>query len=101
MKPASFRAWRNATTKCVASASEVLRRKPITGIAGCCARAARGHAAAAPPRSVMNARRLMEVLASGLAAARYHTVASERRCASQQKLRADVAARKRTRLGDL
>src|SRR5262249_45180440 len=28
---------------------------------------------------------------SGLAAARYHTVAPERRCASQQKLRADVA----------
>src|SRR4029450_7834914 len=28
---------------------------------------------------------------SGLATARYHTVAPERRCASQQKLRADVA----------
>ena len=32
-------------------------RNPITGIAGCCARAASGHAAAAPPRSVMNSRR--------------------------------------------
>jgi hypothetical protein len=31
--------------------------KPITGIAGCCARAASGHAAAAPPSSVMNSRR--------------------------------------------
>ena len=31
---------------------------PITGIAGCCARAASGHAAAAPPSSVMNSRRL-------------------------------------------
>jgi hypothetical protein len=30
-----------------------LRRYPITGIAGCCARAASGHAAAAPPRSVI------------------------------------------------
>src|SRR5262245_51154311 len=30
-------------------------------------------------------------LSSGLAAARYHIVAPERRCASQQKLRADVA----------
>ena len=30
-----------------------LPRNPITGIAGCCARAASGHAAAAPPRSVM------------------------------------------------
>ena len=34
-------------------------RNPITGIAGCCARAASGHAAAAPPRSVMNSRRFM------------------------------------------
>ena len=31
-------------------------RNPITGIAGCCARAASGHAAAAPPSSVMNSR---------------------------------------------
>src|SRR5215831_20383462 len=30
--------WRKAATRCVASASEVSRRKPITGIAGCCAR---------------------------------------------------------------
>jgi len=34
-------------------------RNPITGIAGCCARAASGHAAAAPPSSVMNSRRLV------------------------------------------
>src|SRR5262249_28545534 len=33
-------------------------RKPITGIADCCARAASGHAAA-QPRSVMNARRFI------------------------------------------
>src|SRR6516225_966555 len=36
---------------------------PITGIAGCCARAASGHAAAAPPSSVMNSRRLMPSMA--------------------------------------
>jgi uncharacterized protein YchJ len=30
---------------------------PITGRAGCCARAASGHAAAAPPISVMKSRR--------------------------------------------
>ena len=36
-------------------------RKPITGIAGCCARAASGHAAA-PPSSVMNSRRFMRPL---------------------------------------
>ena len=35
--------------------ADVLRRNPITGIAGCCARAASGHAAA-PPRSVMKSR---------------------------------------------
>jgi uncharacterized protein YchJ len=29
---------------------------PITGIADCCARAASGHAAAAPPSSVMKSR---------------------------------------------
>ncbi len=33
--------------------------KPITDIAGCCARAASGHVAAAPPSRVMNSRRLM------------------------------------------
>ena len=32
-------------------------RKPTTGIAGCCARAASGHATAAPPSSAMNSRR--------------------------------------------
>src|SRR5262249_41990857 len=36
-----------------------LSRNPITGIAACCARAASGHAAAAPPSSDMNARRFM------------------------------------------
>ena len=36
-----------------------LLRNPITGIAGCCARAASGHAAAAPPSSVMNSRRFI------------------------------------------
>src|SRR5215470_16536276 len=42
--------WRNG-------AADAALRNPITGIAGCCARAASGHAAA-PPRSVMNWRRL-------------------------------------------
>jgi hypothetical protein len=36
----------------------MLSRYPITGIDGCCARAASGHAAAAP-MSVMNARRFI------------------------------------------
>lgn len=38
-----------------------LLRKPTTGIAACCARAASGHVAAAPPSKVMNSRRLMRV----------------------------------------
>jgi hypothetical protein len=32
-------------------------RKPITGNAGCCARAASGHAVAAPPSDLMKSRR--------------------------------------------
>jgi hypothetical protein len=38
--------------------SGVLRKNPITGMADCCARTANGHAVA-PPRKVMNSRRLM------------------------------------------
>src|SRR5262245_47867095 len=38
---------------------DALLRNPITGIVACCARAASGHATAAPPSSVMNSRRLM------------------------------------------
>ena len=39
-------------------------RSPITGIAGCCACAMRGHAAAAPPSSVMKSRRLIGLVSS-------------------------------------
>jgi hypothetical protein len=34
-------------------------QNPTTGIAGCCARAASGHAAAALPSRVMNSRRFI------------------------------------------
>ena len=37
-------------------------RTPITGVAGCCARAANGHAPAAPPSSVMKWRRPMKAV---------------------------------------
>jgi hypothetical protein len=43
----------------MAPVSGALRRNPITGVAGCCARAESGHATAAPPSSVTNSRRLM------------------------------------------
>src|SRR5262245_29838975 len=70
--------------------SDVLLRNPITRArAGCCARAANGHAAALPSNE-MNSRRLMGTLVR-LRAAHYHAVAEERRCASKQKLRANVA----------
>jgi hypothetical protein len=41
------------------ASAEALLTYPTTGIAGCCARAASGHAAA-PPRSVMNSRRFTQ-----------------------------------------
>ena len=56
--PASPRPCRNAVSWRAKSAAAVLLKNPITGIAGCCARAANGHAATAPPKSVMNSRRL-------------------------------------------
>ena len=42
-------------------------RNPITGIAGCCARAASGNAAAAPPSSVMNSRPAHSITSSSRA----------------------------------
>ena len=42
----------------IAFEDDVAWRNPIIGIAGCRARAASGHAAPAPPSSVMNSRRI-------------------------------------------
>jgi len=41
------------------ASGDLLSRNPITGIAGCCARAASGHPATPPPTSVMNSRRFV------------------------------------------
>jgi hypothetical protein len=61
------------------ASGDVTLRNPITGIVGCCARAASGHAAALPS-SDMNSRRFM---APFRGAVRYHTLevkgASQRR----------------------
>ena len=57
-KPASLKPCRNAASVREPMAV-VAARNPTTGIAGCCARAASGHAAAAPPSSVMNSRRFI------------------------------------------
>src|SRR6516162_3508940 len=55
--PVSARPRRNASKRCPPDPSSRGLRNPITGIVGCCARATTGHAAAAPPSSVMNSRR--------------------------------------------
>src|SRR5215211_5484594 len=60
-KPVSLRPWRNARSRSPMASGDLVSRKPITGIADCCARAVSGHAAA-PPRSVMNSRRLMLIM---------------------------------------
>jgi hypothetical protein len=52
----SFKPCRNATTRGAESTGVVLRRNPITGIAGCCARAASGNAIT-PPSMLINSRR--------------------------------------------
>src|SRR5215469_18381530 len=56
--PVSFRPWRNARRRSAKVSADAEWRNPITGIAGCCARAASGHVAALP-RSVMNSRRFI------------------------------------------
>src|SRR6516162_8130202 len=48
----------NPATSEADSAGRLLR-KPVIGIAGCCARAASGHAAAAPPSAASKSRRPM------------------------------------------
>ncbi len=56
--PTSFRPCRKAAMMCAYDWGTAALRNPITGIAGRCARAASGHAAATPPSSsVMNSRR--------------------------------------------
>src|SRR5262249_9164959 len=56
-KPASFKPWPNATPRFWNGASDVLRRNPTIGVAGRCARAARGHAMADPATTLMKSRR--------------------------------------------
>src|SRR6516164_636732 len=66
--------------------SEALRKKPTTGIAGCCARAPIGHAAAVPPSNVMNSRRFMNFLPEPKTKPTMgYTAPSGKHCASQQK----------------
>jgi hypothetical protein len=55
--PSFSPSW-NADSRSANGPGDALLRNPITGIAGCCARAASGQATA-PPRVAMNSRRLM------------------------------------------
>ena len=57
MKPASLRPCRNPRIRSIKPSGDTAPRNPITGVAVSCARAASGHAAAAPPGSVTNSRR--------------------------------------------
>lgn len=60
---------RNAAMRCAEDASESELRNPITGIAACCALAASGHVAIAPPRTVMNWRRCTSSIGRPIAVA--------------------------------
>ena len=55
---------------------------PTRVIAGCCARAVSGHAAAVPPMSVMNSRRLTDLPRADVRTLAHHEVG----CAPQQNL---------------
>jgi hypothetical protein len=57
-EPAFAEALTNAAARWARASEEPSWRNPTTGIAGCCARATNGNAAAAPPSSVMNSRLL-------------------------------------------
>ena len=60
IKPLSLSPWLKPTKRTsFDDPGDPLLRNPITGIAGCCARAASGRAATVPPRIVMNARRFI------------------------------------------
>src|SRR5262245_34680369 len=64
MKPVSLRPRRNMSRKCPSWPPATLLRNPSTGIAGCCAGPASGHTAA-PPKSAMKLRRLMQLPVEG------------------------------------
>jgi hypothetical protein len=54
-----FQALAKCAQRVLVAPGDLASSSPITGIAGCCALAASGHAAAVPPSSVMNSRRFI------------------------------------------
>src|SRR5580704_17185516 len=59
LKPPSASPRLNAASRGAKPSGVPSARNPTSGIAGCCAYAAIGHVAAAPPKSAMNSRRLI------------------------------------------
>jgi len=57
--PLSRRPWRNGRRRSAYKSGDSVPSNPIIGIGACCALAASGHTAAAPPSSVMNWRRFI------------------------------------------
>jgi hypothetical protein len=61
IQPSSLRPCRNSASMGASVATERGDKRPIRAtLFGCCARAASGHATAAPPRSVMKSRRFIQ-----------------------------------------
>ena len=60
---AAYNRWRNAASRLASPVAAVSLSQPITGIAECCARAASGQDAAAPPIPLRDSRRLIDHLA--------------------------------------
>src|SRR5262249_12479260 len=94
-KPTSPKPRRNPAILPSHCAADTLNSDPTTGLAGLRARAAIGHAAAAPPRSVMNSRRLMFAPQAGITP--YHAGAALRIAANLSahwplRVIADIAA---------
>jgi hypothetical protein len=58
IRPLSSSPWWKAASRCANGPGETPLRKPIAGIAGCCARTISGHAAM-PPSAAMNVRRFI------------------------------------------
>ncbi len=83
-----------------ASGILALCRNPITGRAGCCARAASGHATAAPPNSVMNSHLFTRSFVANLHPGRQQVFQRVSTCGVRIGVAVDVPPL-RSRRGDL
>src|SRR6476659_10596643 len=73
-QPSSLNRCTNAATFALQAEAVAAPSNPMVGnLLGCCARAASGHAATAPPNRLTNSRRLMPGMGSLPGAAAYHS----------------------------